>query len=164
MLYYSSVVMGQSLMKNMQGKNEIRRDALVCFVNACRQVDYYLQLAFFCILWSKACIRTIPYKEGLPELLVFEESVTALAQAINRHFAASRSRGSKQPCCRGRDALGTDNQISFFCVLSGRLFLFNMGHVCTIYQQIFQLLLHCKFKNRFLDNKLYNLVSKIYAH
>ncbi|CAH3151990.1 unnamed protein product [Porites lobata] len=36
MLYYSSVVMGQSLMKNMQGKNEIRRDALVCFVNACR--------------------------------------------------------------------------------------------------------------------------------
>lgn len=36
MLYYASVVMGQSLMKNMQGKNEIRRDALVCFVNACR--------------------------------------------------------------------------------------------------------------------------------
>ena len=36
MLYYSSVVIGQSLMKNMQGKNEIRRDALVCFVNACR--------------------------------------------------------------------------------------------------------------------------------
>ena len=77
MLYYSSVVMGQSLMKNMQGKNEIRRDALVCFVNACRQVDYYLQVAFFCILWSKVFIRTIPYKEGLPELLVFEESVTA---------------------------------------------------------------------------------------
>lgn len=36
MLYYASAVMGQSLMKNMQGKNEIRRDALVCFVNACR--------------------------------------------------------------------------------------------------------------------------------
>ncbi|XP_074608699.1 cilia- and flagella-associated protein 46-like [Acropora palmata] len=36
MLYYASAVMGQSLMKNMQGKNEIRREALVCFVNACR--------------------------------------------------------------------------------------------------------------------------------
>ena len=36
MLYYASVVMGQSLMKNMLGKNEIRRDALICFVNACR--------------------------------------------------------------------------------------------------------------------------------
>ena len=47
MLYYSSVVMGQSLMKNMQGKNEIRRDALVCFVNACRWVDYYFKLLSF---------------------------------------------------------------------------------------------------------------------
>ena len=36
MLYYASVVMGQSLMRNMMGKNEIRRDALIYFVNACR--------------------------------------------------------------------------------------------------------------------------------
>ena len=43
MLYYASAVMGQSLMKNMQGKNEIRREALICFVNACR----YLNLIHF---------------------------------------------------------------------------------------------------------------------
>ncbi|XP_048585353.1 cilia- and flagella-associated protein 46 isoform X2 [Nematostella vectensis] len=36
MLYYASAVMGQSLVRNMQGRNEVRRDALICFVNACR--------------------------------------------------------------------------------------------------------------------------------
>ena len=38
LLYYSCVVMGQSVVKVMKGQNKMRRDALGYFVKACRLV------------------------------------------------------------------------------------------------------------------------------
>lgn len=64
MLYYASAVMGQSLMKNMQGKNEIRREALVCFVNACR----YGKLIHFLV-----CEELVAFSGRRPPLLTNEK-------------------------------------------------------------------------------------------
>ena len=67
MLYYASAVMGQSLMKNMQGKNEIRREALVCFVNACR----YLSLINVFV-----CEELVAFSGRRPPLLTDEKCLT----------------------------------------------------------------------------------------
>ena len=42
MLSYSSRLLGQTLMFNMEGKNAIRRSALDAFVNAARSVMFYI--------------------------------------------------------------------------------------------------------------------------
>ena len=39
LLYYTCVIMGQSVVKAMKGQNKMRRDALGYFVKACRLVQ-----------------------------------------------------------------------------------------------------------------------------
>ena len=46
MLYYASVVKGQCLIITMNGRNEIKRDGLDCFVTAARYVGYIIILLF----------------------------------------------------------------------------------------------------------------------
>lgn len=95
MLYYASVVMGQSLMKNMQGKNEIRRDALVCFVNACRfgqkAENYDLVIAAARHYWN--AIKPFIVEPIERELL--REPVEAVLECIAAVAANEGSKGDE---------------------------------------------------------------------
>lgn len=46
MLYYASVVKGQCLIITMNGRNEIKRDGLNCFVTAAKYEKLYHSVLF----------------------------------------------------------------------------------------------------------------------